>query len=524
MIKKVLAFIALFILNCVCFASDTVERWDYFELSLNGPTGGNPFIGVRFSAVFENDETQVEQEGFYDGDGVYRVRFMPGKEGLWTYRTKSNREALNDKVGEFTCVKPSADNHGPVRIRNQYHFGYEDGTPFFVFGTTLYEWAFQPEHVRQQTLETLKSSPFNKVRMLLVPNYRDKYAKGPERLEHFPYIGDSKENWDFSRFDPEFFRHMEECIKQLQDIGIETDLILFRPYDKGKWGFDTLDMVTNERFVRYVVARFGAFRNIWWSLANENSYIKSLTDDDWDHLFQVVESCDLYGHLRSIHNADRPYDYNKPWVTHVSLQYYMAVRWPGISPMLRDLYQKPVVHDEINYEGNIESRWGQLSGEQMVYRFWNAYVGGAYVTHGEVLQTTDDPTNTWISMGGQLHGTSPRRIAFLKEIVNDGPAAGLDPIDQLFETNIGGQYGSYYLIYFGKDPITEWQFKLPKEKLKPGMKFCADLIDTWNMNITSIEQVFEVEKFNRYSYIDKDKSKIQLPGRQYMALQIKRVE
>ncbi len=33
--------------------SDTVERWGIFELSLSGPSGGNPFVDVELSAEFE---------------------------------------------------------------------------------------------------------------------------------------------------------------------------------------------------------------------------------------------------------------------------------------------------------------------------------------------------------------------------------------------------------------------------------------------------------------------------------------
>lgn len=163
-------------------------------------------------------------------------------------------------------------------------------------------------------------------------------------------------------------------------LGMQVDLILFRPYDKGQWGFDTTDDATNQRFIRYMVARFAAYQNIWWSLANENSYIKHLTDADFDRYFQLVQKYDPYGHLRSIHNADRIYDYNKPWVTHVSLQYYNAVKIFGVSPLLRDIYRKPIVHDEINYEGNSASRWGQLSGVELTRRFWIALTGGAYAT------------------------------------------------------------------------------------------------------------------------------------------------
>ena len=64
-------------------------------------------------------------------------------------------------------------------------------------------------------------------------------------------------------------------------------------------------------------------------------------------------------------------------------------------PLLRDIYRKPIILDEINYEGNINSRWGQLTGQQMTHRFWTTYVGGGYATHGESYKTS-----RWISNGG----------------------------------------------------------------------------------------------------------------------------
>jgi hypothetical protein len=522
--RLITAVILILFLNSVLTAQDEkIEKWGIYEISLSGPATGNPFVGIELSAAFRNGDKACEPEGFYDGDGIYKIRFMPDSIGTWTYKTKSNRDELNGKEGQFECIAASGSNHGPVRVRNQYHFAYEDGTPLFPFGTTIYEWPFQSESKKADTIETLKSSPFNKARFLAVPPWRQQYVEGPAALDCFPFVGTSKKTWDFSRFNPVYFQRLEQCIAQLRDIGVEADLILFRPYDNGKWGFDTMDAETNDRFVRYMVARFAAYRNIWWSLANENSFIRHMTDSDWDRLFQLVQAKDPYHHLRSVHNAGRIYDYTKPWVTHVSLQYYMAVRSFGISPMLRDIYKKPIVHDEINYEGNIDRRWGQLTGREMVFRFWTAYTGGAYATHGEAM-TGDPYGDGWISTGGKLHGESPARIAFLKKIVEEGPAEGLNPLDQYYQKNMAGKYGQYYLIYFGKDEPEEWEFKLPDEALKSGMRFKAELIDTWNMNITAIDKTFEVKQLDRYSYIDKNRAKIELPGKPFMVLRIQRTE
>ena len=195
------------------FARDTrIEKWDFYELSVPGPTAGNPFVGVEFSAVFQNGNRRYEADGFYDGNGTFKVRFMPDREGTWTYETRSNREPLDGRKGQFLCTPPSPGNHGSVRVRNGYHFEYADGTPFRPFGTTIYEWPFQSAAKRQATIETLKHAPFNKARFLIIPPWREQYNEGPNALDCFPFEGSSKENWDFSRFNPVFFQRVERCV------------------------------------------------------------------------------------------------------------------------------------------------------------------------------------------------------------------------------------------------------------------------------------------------------------------------
>ncbi len=118
--------------------SQQVERWGLFELALPGPSQGNPFVEVELRTRFRHLHREVAVDGFYDGDGVYRVRFMPDVEGEWSYTTASNRSELDGQTGVFSCVAPAPDNHGHVQVHNTFHFSYADGTPYRPFGTTCY--------------------------------------------------------------------------------------------------------------------------------------------------------------------------------------------------------------------------------------------------------------------------------------------------------------------------------------------------------------------------------------------------
>lgn len=179
---------------------NSVEQWGIFELALDGPSEGNPFLDVNLSAEFRQQNRVLEPDGFYDGDGVYRIRFMPDAPGEWTYVTRSNMAALEGHTGAF-------------------------------------------------------------------------------------------------------FRHFEQRVSDLLELGIEADIIVFHPYDR--WGYCEMDAESDYRYLRYLVARLAAYRNIWWSMANEYDFLLDTKPmSQWDRYFKIVQQKDPYQHLRSIHNGN----------------------------------------------------------------------------------------------------------------------------------------------------------------------------------------------------------------------------
>lgn len=455
--------------------NNQVECWNIFELTLTGPSSGNPFVDVQLLARFTQGDREFSPHGFYDGDGVYKIRFMPDSPGTWTYVTESNQEELDGKRGEFTCTEAKPGNHGPVRVHNKFQLAYADGTPHFSVGTTCYAWVHQGDAMEEQTLATLKNAPFNKMRMCVFPKA---YTYNQNEPQHYAYEGTPPKKWDFTRFNPEFWRHFEKRVGQLRDLGIEADIILWHPYDR--WGFADMGSENDDRYLRYAIARLGAYRNVWWSLANEYDLMapgamaghrgdKEMTD--WDRFFQILQKEDVHQRLRGIHNCRGFYDHTRPWVTHVSVQHgdLQRVReW-------RDQYGKPVVVDECGYEGNIPQGWGKLTPQEMVRRFWLGTMNGGYVGHGETYQHPED--QLWWSKGGVLRGQSPARIQFLKEIIEDMPFQEMQPdFNHHPAVCILAKPDDSYLIYFAeKKPVT---LDLPGDR-----PYKLDAIDPWVMKV-----------------------------------------
>lgn len=183
------------------------------------------------------------------------------------------------------------------------------------------------------------------------------------------------------------------------------------PYDKPEdWGFSRMTREEDVFYLTYVARRFSAYKNIWWSLANEWDLMPWKPAEDWDAMPRIIMANDPYGHLRSIHNCREIFDHSHPWITHVSYQRCDLKNTAEDVTTLRAQYNKPVLIDEVGYEGNINWGWGNLTAQELVRRFWEGSLRGGYVTHGETY--VDRGPKLWWAHGGKLYGDSPSALAF----------------------------------------------------------------------------------------------------------------
>ncbi len=75
-----------------------------------------PFDDIKLNGEFKYRNRTLEVDGFYDGNGIYKIRFLPAKEGIWTYTISSNCKELDKIQGEFQCIAPESGVHGVVGV------------------------------------------------------------------------------------------------------------------------------------------------------------------------------------------------------------------------------------------------------------------------------------------------------------------------------------------------------------------------------------------------------------------------
>ncbi|KAL1525746.1 hypothetical protein AB1Y20_020590 [Prymnesium parvum] len=515
----------------------TVERWAIFELALIGPADDGtaaPFE-LDFNATFRSADgaAPVVVRGFFDGADVYKVRFSPPREGRWNYSTNSAAPLLRGHAGGLTVTPARSGNHGPVQSHG-FGFVHADGTPHFSVGTTSYQWPSQPLHRQAQTLETLRRGTFNKMRMAVFPKWYVYNHANPVQVgaafeitpgspaanasvwgcvgEDCPSIAGS---FDLRRFNVSYWQNFERLVAEMQRSGVIADIIAFHPYDRGHWGFDcmggtdpaTYDTRHDKAYLRYLSARLAAFSNVWWAMANEwdfcgcksrgvNASAVQSPAPVWDDLFQTLRAEDPYRRQMSIHNGALLYNHSQPWITHVSLQGREAT-----TAELRAKFGKPVVWDEVRYEGDLPCcAWGSLSGEEEADRFWWGASLGVYVGHSETVLRAgvpDDEQPLWWAKGGELIGRSPARIQWLREVWRAaisfvGDFGMLRPSQEAFGSPAGmvanvltDLHGRFVFLHFSR--IGQWRIPLPRARLeainhtlRPEMWQVAQL-DYWSM-------------------------------------------
>jgi hypothetical protein len=159
------------------------------------------------------------------------------------------------------------------------------------------------------------------------------------------------------------------------------------------------------RFIRYAVARFGAFSNITWDLGDD---LNGYRDDAWTRTTgTLIKKWDLFRHLATSHPGNRSNDHQDrtaDWFDFTSFQewsrnqhaFMLRQRWR--QAQLRRII--PQTNEEYGYEDHYP-RWAPpppLESADVLRRTaWDIVMAGGYQTAGE---TARRGTNIWPDSGG----------------------------------------------------------------------------------------------------------------------------
>ena len=246
-----------------------------------------PFADVTLDGVFTAPSgRELRMPGFYDGGGVWRVRFNPGEAGRWSYRTVSRPADPDlDRTGEFRVTPRETRGFLRATPGRGWGFAYENGDPVFLLGDTTYNlfgMAFCGADV-DAVLARRAAQGFNllRVRIPVSPFHPpDGYSDWQTRRT-WPW-GGSEQAPLFDRFNLDYFRTVDGVVRTADDLGLGLELIM------EAWGFEfpfnSRQIFTpewEELWLRYLIARYDAYAcTAVWTPLNEYEFYPN---GDWHH-------------------------------------------------------------------------------------------------------------------------------------------------------------------------------------------------------------------------------------------------
>ncbi len=512
--------IALLLVTAVGAASSAqalpaVPKFGVFETRLTcADEMKNPFIDATMSAEFTSPSgAKVGVLGFCYAPNEWRVRFVPREEGTWQFAaTLACPAKKHTASGKFECK--GVEGHGFLRLsrRNNFRMEYDDATPFYPIGLQK-GYILKPDFDgpnpdgtwRSTTPEEWAKAFDGAANLMRTQLHPGAFGGGHAVIR----AGNKKEGTlpgPIDRYDTEFCAKMDDAFRLYRAHGFAQILNCFEGMSLWGEGKDIFgsgrDQVKNrsvtapnmpdqERYLRYLVARFGCFVDVW-ELFNEDSWAPN---DYQAHLARVIRDADPYAHIITTNYA-RP---REPWCEIVTWHEYM-----GMPANEVDLYLASQIAVYKSYGKVVQNtefgNQGKLSNFDPVK--WRIAVWTAFMNESGILfwdMSGRKTTATGVNRGGNANAyigpDSRQHFRVLNAFTRDLPIdmkpvpIGWHEHNQIRTWALSnGQVTAVYVHHFA-DHAKEYQ--LPHKlyvETGPG-KFHARWIDPEDGKETKVEDV-----------------------------------
>jgi len=334
----------------------------------------NPFRDIQATAVYNGPagtET-VKLEGFYAGGDTWRFRFVSRSAGAWKAELSLARDGrtVATRSVEFTVEEVAPRGFFRVSRTNCYRFEFENGEPFYPVG-------IQPcghdsagldgppagqGHWRSVSMEEFLATHRGAENL-----FRIQLGQGTTAGCAWQVMADSLHE---DRYGLAELNKLDALCRLLRANDFSVMLIMFQ--DMSLWGTapnifgdnrdlsgwknpsDTRHTAAVEQYLRYMVARFGAYVDVW-ELFNEDAWTP---DARLAQMAACVRGCDPYRHPVTT-TYERP---SQPWCDLVTVHEYMWLPPNQIDQHLTHEFArfksfgKPVLYTEFGNQGELSNR------------------------------------------------------------------------------------------------------------------------------------------------------------------------
>jgi hypothetical protein len=359
--------------------TDAIGKYDVYELVIEHlKSYPNNWDDVIVSAAFSGPDT-INVNGFYYDSNTWKVRFAPPQTGNWSYKiTFTTPTTSYTANGSLMCVASNTKGFLQRHPKNPFRLIYPNGELFNGMalgdcmldfngtGTPNDNWGIDGDIIDQSNSEG---------RITSLDNYMKAYGSDGAGFNMFRWSTDNCSFRLYNAISPSGNNYGvlegkwgDSLVVALRNNKMRLYLVLFGPpvYNNIN-GSTPLEEAALKRYISYVIARYGAYADIW-ELFNESHasdhYIKTITS--------YIRSIDPYHRLISI-SDEQPQkpeiDINSPhWYEKESELESDIKTWERI--LGNKKWNKPIIFGE---QGNAVQNWDPLSAERMRIRSWAAF-------------------------------------------------------------------------------------------------------------------------------------------------------
>ena len=399
-------------------SAESVDAYDFVEItaSVASPDVENPFTDATLTGSLDtvDGKEHWKIDGFCDSsDGtIFRVRFMPPRAGEYKYSV-TYRQGGREQTSRGGFEAIDARRRGPIRIdpEHPWHFIWEGtGEHYFFNGTTAY-WlvGWRDENTIRYSIERLYRLKVNRLRVTIAGRTNTFYGEpvmiGPSWTPYLtPWPAENEHDFmrpgfDYTRFNVSYWQKFERMLRYARG----RDMIISLVLDMNDGRIHPVAGSEDERrFIRYAVARFGAFSNITWDLGDD---LNSYRDEQWTHeTGMLLVEWDPYRHLATSHPTKNIYqDRASSWFGFTSYQDWSREQH-ALMLASRKLQEQagrviPQTNEEYGYEDHypLWATPGSDSADVLRRTAWEIVMAGGYQTAGESARRG---THIWPDMGG----------------------------------------------------------------------------------------------------------------------------
>jgi len=332
-------------------------------------------INIWVTFTHESGHTEMLR-GFWDGGDIWKIRFKPAKLGEWSWSTNCSdpsNSGLHNQSGYFEVEVGEAvnPNWGTAKTRlrvadNQRTLAWEDGTPFFWLGDTVWEmaWKSTPEQAIAY-LDDRQSKGYSVVQIVTM-SHQYFQSFGVENRLGDQYFADE----DLNKLNPRYFDYVDFLVREANKRDMIVALVPLWAYMMElhfvpEYHAYNLSIAQSMNVADYVGARY-AGDDVMWIVGGDNAYTTPQMKQFWSDWANRLKNASGGWHLMTLHpkGYTSSFDFFPPETPWMDLQMYQSSHLAGgdytwqaarrgwdLNPI------KPVINGEPNYEDIYHNLW-----------------------------------------------------------------------------------------------------------------------------------------------------------------------